>query len=220
MMRALRSPLSPAAFAAVLWLAGCFSPRLGDGKVACGPAPDNACPPNYTCGAENRCWKTTATADLQMDVSDMSSTDVVVDLAGADFANCERALCGALQCGTVSDNCGSTMDCGMNCPSGESCGGGGQPHVCGCPTQQFCGGRNCGTIPNGCGGVTVCGATCPGGQTCGGAGANVCGPATCTPATNVPCPNAPACGYVSDGCAGVITCKCPGIKTCNNGMCT
>jgi hypothetical protein len=35
----------------------------------------------------------------------------------------------------------------------------------------------------------------------------------------VACTNLPSCGYVSDGCSSVVICKCPGQKTCVNGMC-
>jgi hypothetical protein len=34
-------------------------------------------------------------------------------------------------CGSLQDNCGSTLDCGDSCPGGQTCGGGGTANVCG-----------------------------------------------------------------------------------------
>jgi hypothetical protein len=42
-------------------------------------------------------------------------------------------------CGSISDGCGSTLDCG-SCPTGETCGGGGAPNQCGGGTS------NCGPL--------------------------------------------------------------------------
>lgn len=81
-------------------------------------------------------------------------------------------------CGTVSDNCGGTYDCGA-CTAPETCGGGGTPNVCGpglC-VPETCGslGFNCGTASDTCGGTLNCGA-CMAPATCGGAGVpNMCG---------------------------------------------
>jgi hypothetical protein len=33
-------------------------------------------------------------------------------------------------CGPASDGCGNLLDCGM-CANGQTCGGGGQPNICG-----------------------------------------------------------------------------------------
>ncbi len=79
-------------------------------------------------------------------------------------------------CGTISDGCGGSLDCGTCAPS-ETCGGGGVANVCGVCTPTSCAaqGKNCGTISDGCGGTLDCG-TCTAPQTCGGGGtANVCG---------------------------------------------
>jgi hypothetical protein len=46
------------ALAAAGLAGGCFSPNYGNGEVACGPAPDYACPPGYTCNpTDNRCYQ-------------------------------------------------------------------------------------------------------------------------------------------------------------------
>jgi hypothetical protein len=46
---------------------------------------------------------------------------------------CTPVACSAQgkNCGNMSDGCGGTLDCGSSCPAGQSCGGGGQPNVCG-----------------------------------------------------------------------------------------
>jgi len=91
---------------------------------------------------------------------------------GTDCAGrcCRPAACppGA-NCGTLPDGCGGTATCGpANCAgTGQTCGGGGTPNVCGCTPR--CAGKTCGD--DGCGGS--CG-TCPSGQTCcGGACADL-----------------------------------------------
>jgi hypothetical protein len=49
-------------------------------------------------------------------------------------------------CGTTTNGCGGTMDCG-GCDAPQTCGGGGTANVCGCstpgcaPSVQFCGGQ-------------------------------------------------------------------------------
>ncbi|WP_177233818.1 hypothetical protein [Stigmatella erecta] len=81
------------------------------------------------------------------------------------------------QCGTVSDGCGGTLNCG-GCGEGQRCGLS-QPHVCGTEacTPRTCEsvGASCGTVEDGCGGTLRCG-TCGVGMTCGGGGqAHTCG---------------------------------------------
>lgn len=82
-----------------------------------------------------------------------------------------------LNCGTVGDNCGGTIDCGT-CSGNETCGGGGTPNVCGsggCTPlnqTQACAGQgfNCGTVSDGCSSTFDCG-SCGTNETCN---ANVC----------------------------------------------
>src|SRR6202020_1402139 len=82
--------------------------------------------------------------------------------------------------------CGGGSDGGA-CPSGETCGGGGQSKTCGAknalpdggiidgglnvctpiPQSTACAGLNCGVVADGCGNTYSCG-TCSGSQTCGG----------------------------------------------------
>jgi hypothetical protein len=188
-------------FACVVALAaaGCFTPDLGEGQLLCGD--NSSCPPRYHCAGDGKCY--TTDPDL--------GQPVVGDLG------CLVA-CAQQSCGVIGDNCGGTLDCGDNCSTGMSCGGGGTPHVCGCPTEVTCGGKNCGTTPDGCGGVLNCGGTCPTGQTCGGGpGANkkpnVCASgAACTPKV---CKANTDCGFISDNCAAVLDCgACTAPKSC------
>jgi hypothetical protein len=91
------------------------------------------------------------------------------------------ATCASLgkNCGTVSNGCGGSLNCGT-CTSPQTCGGGGTANVCGAtssctPTTCAAQGKNCGSISDGCGGALTCG-SCTSPQTCGGGGAaNVCG---------------------------------------------
>jgi hypothetical protein len=183
---------------------GCFTPNLGDGAVACGDG--DICPPRYVCHADKHCYKTS-----EVDMSEG------FDFAGIDFSACTRASCGPLSCGVIPDDCGSTLDCGMNCTMARTCGGGGTPHVCGCATQVTCNGKNCGTTPDGCGGVLNCGPACTGGQTCGAASQpNTCGTGSCTAKVCI----TGQCGLLSDGCSAVIDCgTCKNNKTCVSGVC-
>lgn len=129
---------------------------------------------------------------------------------------CEAATCDALglDCGTASDGCGGTLNCG-GCSGDQTCGGGGVPNVCGGCVARTCAeaGAECGAVPDGCGDTLSCGG-CPSGQTCGGGGTpNACGVGPCVPAT---CEKlGKDCGVVSDGCGGTVECGgCPAGETC------
>jgi hypothetical protein len=124
-----------------------------------------------------------------------------------------------LQCGPTGDGCGNPLDCG-SCPSGLTCGGGGQFGVCGepdggaCTPVTSCTGK-CGVQGDGCGGTIAC--ACPSGQTCGGGGvpnqcgvteAGACQPRDCAAA-------GVACGAAGDGCGNPLDCGgCPAGQTC------
>lgn len=99
-----------------------------------------------------------------------------------DKPTCTPKTCADLgiQCGPAGDGCGGAIQCGT-CPTGQTCGGGGIPSVCGAGvpscTPRTCAqaGADCGPVADGCGGLLQCG-TCAPPQTCGGGGkANVCG---------------------------------------------
>jgi hypothetical protein len=138
-----------------------------------------------------------------------------------DIPSCTPKTCAQLgaSCGPAGDGCGNVIQCG-NCTAPQTCGGGGQPSVCGSPTctAKTCAqlGIMCGPAGDGCGGLLQCG-TCPGGQTCGGGGmSGVCGTQTCTAKTcaqqNI------MCGPAGDGCGNLIQCgSCPTGQTCGGG---
>ena len=148
-------------------------------------------------------------------------------------ATCVPKSCAVLglSCGTNSDGCGGTIDCG-SCASGEFCGGGGYSK-CGAglggvdggscmPLTCLALGLNCGMNSDGCGGTMDCG-SCPTGQFCGGGGFARCGTgigadggAPCTPKT---CADLQYnCGAAGDGCGGALQCgACVSPQYCGGG---
>jgi hypothetical protein len=124
-----------------------------------------------------------------------------------------------VNCGPAGDGCGGTLNCG-NCPSGQTCGGGGTPNQCGAPscTPETCAAQHiqCGPAGDGCGNMIDCGA-CMTGQSCGGGGSpGVCGTKPCTPVTcasqNI------QCGPAGDGCGGLLQCgTCAAGQSCGGG---
>ncbi|MFO0679219.1 MAG: hypothetical protein U0169_22010 [Polyangiaceae bacterium] len=139
-----------------------------------------------------------------------------------DPPSCTKRTCGQqnANCGTVSDGCGGTLDCGT-CTAPQTCGGAGTPNQCGgtgC-VKRSCSeaGATCGQVADGCGGLIDCG-PCNAPQTCGGGGTpNQCGNPSCTPKT---CAELGVnCGPAGDGCGGLIlTCgDCTGSEACGGG---
>jgi hypothetical protein len=126
-------------------------------------------------------------------------------------------------CGTLSDNCGGTLQCGT-CPAGVICGGGGIPNQCIGPCQGGAGccprtcleqNADCGMVSDGCGNILDCGA-CPPGETCGGGGQpGACG-SMCLGKT---CGQLGVdCGTVGDGCGDTLHCgNCSSGQTCGGG---
>jgi hypothetical protein len=97
---------------------------------------------------------------------------------GTAAADCSGIASGTGQkCDLISDGCGWFINCGA-CPSGQCCGCGGVPSVCGTPnsdsgagcTPLTCGDYpqgTCGLQPDGCGGMTeYCGTRCDSALTC------------------------------------------------------
>ena len=137
-----------------------------------------------------------------------------------DVPVCTKTTCAAqgVQCGPAGDGCGGLLACAP-CPTGETCGGGGTPSVCGAPqcTKTSCTAQGimCGPAGDGCGGSLACG-TCPTGQTCGGGGTpGQCG-SLCTPKT---CAQLGFnCGPAGDGCGGQLDCgNCVSPGICGGG---
>ncbi len=123
-------------------------------------------------------------------------------------------------CGQQGDGCGGVIpSCGM-CPMGQTCGGGGQPGVCGgsmcmprtCQQQNI----ECGQAGDGCGNVIPNCGTCPMGQVCGAGGPGRCGSGACVPRT---CQQQSlSCGPAGDGCGNLIQCgPCTAPDTCGGG---
>jgi hypothetical protein len=168
--------------------------QIGDGcgnSVNCGPLNGN-CPMGQTCGGGGKPGHCGAPACLP--------------------DTCQKYN---YNCGMIGDGCGHLLDCsnGVACPAGTTCGGGGQPNICGkaACTPKTCQqlGFNCGLAGDGCGNQIDCsnGMTCPGGTSCGGGGQpNVCGKPNCTPKT---CKDLQyECGAAGDGCGGLIPGGC------------
>ncbi|HEX6836801.1 MAG TPA: hypothetical protein VF334_09530, partial [Polyangia bacterium] len=93
---------APFAWLIAALVAGCFTPDLGDGSVACGA--NGMCPPKYFChAADQRCHKTPdagGVADLSMGPEDLAAPDLMsTDFANADMTSCTKAMCGARNCG-------------------------------------------------------------------------------------------------------------------------
>jgi hypothetical protein len=131
-------------------------------------------------------------------------------------ATCTPKTCAeqGFSCGPASDGCGNVLQCG-HCPSPQTCGGGGQPNVCGpvCAPRTCADlGMNCGPAGDGCGGTLECG-TCTPPQFCGGGGPGICGNHSCTPYT---CEEANyECGPLGDGCGNLLDCgSCPPGSVC------
>jgi hypothetical protein len=133
---------------------------------------------------------------------------------GTDCSTCTdepaATTCAGGHCGPISNNCGHTVQCSTTCSgTGQTCGGGGFPGLCGCTpqsTSQTCG-SHCGTLDNNCGQSVDCGG-CTAPQTCGGGGtANVCG---CTPSCTGKCGG-------SDACGGTCPDNCVAPQTCGGG---
>ncbi len=154
------------------------------------------------------------------------------DYFDPDILPCVPKTCAALGmlCGTASDGCGATLNCG-GCAAPETCGGGGTPGICGCtPTRTCAAGVDCSSVADGCGATLDCGG-CPEGDTCGANGvASQCGVGTCTPETDAElCARlSKTCGEVTAGdncgtqrtvascgtCTAPETCGAAGICSC------
>ena len=137
---------------------------------------------------------------------------------GGGLPTCTPNTCESFdaECGYIADGCGEVVFCGDCQGEGESCGGNGIANKCGGPCVPLtCDdlGVGCGIHGDGCGGSLDCG-SCAEGEFCGGGGPNACGPAPvpveCMTKEQA-CDEAGLdCGWVSDGCGGVVDCgSCP-----------
>jgi hypothetical protein len=175
----------------------------GNNEVTCKSGVDPGCPAGQLYG-----YAATTGYDCASGLGSIDATSLVNEWA----TGCSPLTVCPVgdNCGTISNGCRGTLNCG-SCTTPQTCGGAGTPNVCGCTPLAACPvGDNCGTIPNGCGGTVNCG-SCTTPQTCGGAGApNVCG---CTPLTA--CPVGDNCGTIPNGCGGTVNCgSCTTPQTC------
>jgi hypothetical protein len=181
----------------------------------------------YAAGSLNSVFPSECTPNAPMTPQEKLLEFMLFDLTSCiqqDHPTCTPATCASqhFNCGPEGDGCGGLLQCGT-CPACESCGGGGQPGVCGgqCCQKETCAQQNihCGPAGDGCGGQLDCG-PCPNGQSCGGGGQNgQCGAidsGTCTPET---CASQHInCGPAADGCGGLLQCgPCPNGQTCGGG---
>lgn len=168
-----------------------------------------------------------------------SQVQITTGLAGfgANAGDCKDS-CEPGECGPISDNCGSFIECG-GCTAPEVCGGSGIPSRCGSanpvciPKTCAALGKTCGLQSDGCGGIVDCwsetakasGMTpacqVPGELCIDGACTSVipvCTKLTCNDYAG----NPNLCGPVSDGCSGVLDCgfTCEAGKTCIDSKCT
>ena len=149
----------------------------------------------------------TLTVDYTIDLNRCTKGDTgEVWLLGSTLVAspaCTPTTCAAQgkNCGSISDGCGGTLDCGT-CTAPQICGGS-TPNVCGAcmPTTCAAQGKNCGSISDGCGGTINCG-SCGANQTCTSGG-------TC------------ACAFGFNDCDGNAAngCESPFINQYNCGTC-
>ena len=133
---------------------------------------------------------------------------------------CEAAKASSkgVECGTISDGCGGTVNCdtvaGFGCKTGESCGVHGIANRCdpaAQPDECIAQGRQCGKIVSACTGKEITCGKCKDGETCNDNG--VCGP-PCTPKKCDVDFKDFSCGTFDDGCGGTVTCG-----KCATGVC-
>jgi hypothetical protein len=108
--------------------------------------------------------------------STVASSSVASSSAASSGTVCTPKTCPQLgaECGSVSDGCTETLQCGTCTQANYVCGAK-TPNQCGCVPQTCASlGANCGSVSNGCGDVIPCGA-CTGSEGCGAGGhPNVC----------------------------------------------
>ena len=200
------------------WYLGTQALLFDTADVTCGGAAIASC----TLGASSGNVQTFSPgANAVSVVCTSNGADVNFDVTlcdGPGCATCTPTTCQerGKNCGTMTDGCGTTLNCGA-CSGAQTCGGAGVTNVCGTCTLTSCAaaGKNCGTMSDGCGATLSCGA-CSGAQTCGGAGVtNVCGtcPNSCTSLNK-------NCGTLNNGCGGTLNCgACTGTDICTANVC-
>ncbi len=118
--------------------AGCFTPDLGDGQVACGTG--GACPPGYVCRtSDQRCWRSDGqTGDLGSGGGGGSG--------GGDMASSGCGSDGTRVCADASHSAvcmGGTAHVDRACPPGSTCMSGHcapPANAATCTSSKSCGG--------------------------------------------------------------------------------
>ena len=115
----------------------------------------------------------------------------------------QATACAGKTCGTASDGCTGSYNCGTGCGTGQTCiAGSCQGSTCQpTPMGTACAGIECGMVSNGCSGSYDCG-MCPTGESCGLRTAFTCDltPGNCMPRTPQAACAGKQCGIVYDGC--------------------
>jgi len=154
----------------------------------------------------------TSVLDVDFGAAHPADTDASAGEAGTSpgshTAGCETKTCAAqgFECGTQSDGCSATLDCGACSPDKDCVTG-----KCTCrPTTCATLGAQCGTVNDGCGGALDCG-KCAAGQACED-GKCVCKSTTCAD-------QGANCGNIPDGCSNTLSCgTCSGATpNCGGG---
>jgi hypothetical protein len=179
----------------------------GDAAADGNPATDSTTPPTQDSGPDS---------------------PVGLEVGPPPFEGCApktmAVACAGLECGSVSDGCGGHVSCG-SCTAPDSCGAGGQAHVCGC-VSMTCGqlGAVCGAVDGGCGTLLECGIcpvqeVCSPTHTCAVEACGASGEPCCTGAT-FPCNAGSVCGpaQVCEPCGAIGEPCCAGTPLpCNAG---
>jgi hypothetical protein len=196
-----------ALFFVAIAAAGCFSPQLGDGDVACGVG--DSCPPAYRCNTTlGRCFRQASTADEHDLAMNDQSVDIPTDLAGATGDLALADLAHPIEhVDMASRDLATPPSPDMTNPS--------------CSPTQSCNDNNCSCNGGGCcsfscSNNTKCAITCNGGSNCSGTVDNKatatinCNDSTC----EYTCNNNSTCQVSCGGSAGSCLLKCNQSATC------
>jgi hypothetical protein len=159
---------------------GCGA-EVNGGIIDCSELPDHECESGTTCGGggvPNECAQGTCEP-----------------LAPAE-------ACGDRECGSTTDGCDGSTDCGT-CAPGALCVDGFCDPLCEpIPRLQACLDKDCGQAGDGCGGTYDCG-SCEAGQVCGVFEPFSCDPIAsdvCVPFSEAELCDGRECGVTLDGC--------------------
>jgi len=184
-------------------LAGCFDVKPADGALGCSPS--GACPSDYHCGTDQRCWRDGHDPDLGFD-ADLGSvggcsdgqqggTETDVDCGGSCSAcNVGQSCAAAADCVTMICNAGTHKCVATQCEDGVKDG---------TETDVDCGGGTCAqcAVGGGCAAPTDC-------------ASGICNAATMKCVATI-CDDGIMDGSETDVDCGGSTCnKCLGGKSC------